>query len=114
MYYSLYKIAVLPSASDPSLNLADQKGQQQAVLISRFRQLREWQQRQQELLMTQQQSQLDLLREEQERVQRMISKQRGELQWGAATLPPRNGMKSEPWSSQTNVLAVWSTSGAAL
>ncbi|XP_053374954.1 centromere protein J-like isoform X2 [Mercenaria mercenaria] len=59
--------------------------QQQAVeqvrLLQRFKELRQWQQQQQEVLMSQQHQQLSLLRKEQEKMQGMITKQR-DNQWG--------------------------------
>ncbi|XP_064612712.1 centromere protein J-like isoform X2 [Liolophura sinensis] len=79
-----------------SLNLSDaqadlmeqQQAIEQAKLLKRFKELREWQLQQQQLLMLQQQSQLMALKSEQNRVQEMISKQR-QSQWGGkVTMAP--------------------------
>ncbi len=67
--------------------------QEQARLLARFKQLRDWQSTQQQLLMQQQQQQLDVFRQEQERVQQLISKQR-QMQWGVQQQQqqqPKNG-----------------------
>ena len=70
------------SVSEPNVDLIEQQqATAQAQLLDRFKQLRQWQASQQEMLMKQQQEQLAMLREEQSRVQMMIVKQR-ENQWG--------------------------------
>ncbi|XP_050408223.2 centromere protein J isoform X2 [Patella vulgata] len=71
------------TAHDTSLDILEQQqAREQARLLNRFRELRTWQQQQQEQLMMQQQVQLEILREEQLRVQNMLKSQR-QQQWGA-------------------------------
>lgn len=61
--------------------LEQQQAKEQARLLNRFRELRQWQQKQQDQLMQQQHLQLEVLRGEQLRVQMLIASQRG-AQWG--------------------------------
>ena len=58
-----------------------QQAKEQAKAMQRFQELRQMQVQQQQMLMLQQQQQLDHLRAEQEKVQRLLAKQRG-AQWG--------------------------------
>ena len=58
-----------------------QQAREQSHVLQRFKQLRAWQQQQQEFLMRQQQQQLEMLKSEQDRVNKMIVRQR-EMQWG--------------------------------
>ncbi|XP_033123193.1 centromere protein J-like [Anneissia japonica] len=70
------------SGNDISMDLLDQKqSKEQAKLLQRFKQLKDWQKQQQEKLIYQQQQQLDVLRSEQQRVQSMLAAQRHK-QWG--------------------------------
>ena len=62
--------------------LEQQQSIEQARLLDRFKQLREWQATQQDNLMRQQQQQMEMLKEEQEKVQKLIAKQR-QQSWGA-------------------------------
>lgn len=79
---------IISSASEPNIDLIEQQqATAQAQLLDRFKQLRQWQASQQELLMRQQQEQLAKLREEQSRVQMLIVKQR-ENQWGGNCMIP--------------------------
>ncbi|XP_071945251.1 centrosomal P4.1-associated protein-like [Antedon mediterranea] len=67
---------------DISLNVLDQQqSKEQAKLLQRFKQLKEWQKEQQDKLIRQQQEQLHVLRNEQQRVQSILSAQRHK-QWG--------------------------------
>ena len=76
------------TSDDSSVDLLEQQqAREQSRLLDRFKQLREMQVRQQETLMRQQQQQLLKLKEDQEKVQMMIAKQR-QMQWGAS---PQNG-----------------------
>ncbi|XP_041348102.1 centromere protein J-like [Gigantopelta aegis] len=75
---------------DTTLDLLEQKqAQEQARLLHRFRELRQWQLKQQEQLMQQQQQQLEGLRKEQIKVQSILTKQR-ETQWGAGRVKRRS------------------------
>lgn len=74
------------SLAEAGLDLLEQQqAMEQARLLQRFKELRQWQQQQQEILMKQQQQQLSILRQEQQKVQTIITKQR-EQQWGGKIL----------------------------
>ena len=77
---------------------------EQARLMDRFKKLREVQVHQQQMLMQQQQDQLYMLRSEQERVQRMIAKQR-EMQWGGVGANTVNGQMSKPFLKVTKFIS---------
>ncbi len=57
------------------------QAREQVQLLARFKQLRDWQFQQQEMLVAQQQQQLEKLQQEQDKMQLMIAKQRS-AQWG--------------------------------
>ncbi|XP_025091515.1 uncharacterized protein LOC112562447 isoform X2 [Pomacea canaliculata] len=70
--------------------LEQQQAKEQARLLNRFRELRQWQQKQQDQLMQQQHLQLEVLRGEQLRVQMLIASQRG-AQWGDGKVTKAEG-----------------------
>lgn len=61
--------------------LEQQQAIEQARLLQRFKELRQMQLQQQELLMQQQKNQLDALKQEQKQVQNILAKQR-QNKWG--------------------------------
>ena len=83
-------IHVIPNLifSENTMDILEQRqAMEQARLLQRFKELRQWQMHQQEILMKQQQMQLEVLRKEQMSAQGMIVKQR-ESHWGRKALKP--------------------------
>ena len=76
------KIFISLITGDASLDLLEQQqSREAALLLQRFKDLRQQQKVQQEKLMQQQQAQIDALQGEQYLVQSLIASQRG-AQWG--------------------------------
>lgn len=72
--------------------LEQQQAREQTRLLDRFKQLRDWQAQQQELLMKRQEQQLAQFHSEQEKLQQLILRQRN-AHWGSNPTPPQhNGM----------------------
>ena len=63
-----------------------QQTREQARLLQRYNALREWQAEQQQRLVLQQQQQLDLLKTEQQRMQKLMTLQRQQA-WGGSAQP---------------------------
>ncbi|XP_046363651.2 centromere protein J-like isoform X1 [Haliotis rufescens] len=70
--------------------LEQQQAMEQARLLTRFRELRQWQLQQQEQLMHQQKTQLEGLRQEQLKVQSLLHRER-EVQWGGGKVIRQQG-----------------------
>ncbi|XP_067650428.1 centromere protein J-like isoform X2 [Haliotis asinina] len=70
--------------------LEQQQAMEQARLLTRFRELRQWQLQQQEQLMQQQKTQLEGLRQEQLKVQSLLNRER-EMQWGGGKVIRQQG-----------------------
>ncbi|KAL3857926.1 hypothetical protein ACJMK2_012551 [Sinanodonta woodiana] len=87
------------SQLESSMDLLEQhQSIEQARLLQRFKELRQWQLQQQEVLMRQQQQQLEMLKLEQQRVQSLISHQRND-HWGGGKqtlLNPEPAMSTPP------------------
>ncbi|XP_077863907.1 uncharacterized protein LOC100372964 [Saccoglossus kowalevskii] len=70
---------------DTSIDVLEhQASKEQAKLLQRFKQLKQWQQEQQDKLLRQQKDQLEQFKNEQERVKSMIALQR-QIQWGGSS-----------------------------
>ena len=72
--------------------LEQQQAVEQAKLLQRFKELRQLQIQQQEMLMKQQQDQLETLRSEQQNIHSVIAKQR-QNQWGRYYIQMKNVME---------------------
>ncbi|KAK3083774.1 hypothetical protein FSP39_002942, partial [Pinctada imbricata] len=86
--------------SENTMDMLEQRqAMEQARLLQRFKELRQWQMQQQEVLMKQQQMQLEILRKEQLSAQGLIVKQR-ESHWGGKVKLADNTTRTPPRSTR--------------